>query len=245
MALDSVAIDFLREEMFYELPPNTDNYLHEASQADTPPSATFYDPEGDGTRLDSLGAHEHWNDAANKHYTRNLGTGEGIELVSVSPGSNSLPIVSITSPTEGQTFPPESDISIQATASDPDGSIAKVEFFEAGAGKLGEDTTAPYEHVWMDVPAGDYSVRARAVDDDGATKWSEAVGFSVSTPGDYDGDGDVDLDDYAIFAECLGGPEVTAPPGGCAQDDFENADSDGDDDVDLDDFGAFQLVFAG
>ena len=33
--------------------------------------------------LSSLGVHEHWNDNINKQYTKNLGTGEGIELVRV------------------------------------------------------------------------------------------------------------------------------------------------------------------
>ena len=51
--------------------------------ADDPPSGAFYDPDGDGTRLESLGVHEHWNNAQEKQYSRNLGTGEGIELVYV------------------------------------------------------------------------------------------------------------------------------------------------------------------
>jgi hypothetical protein len=61
-----------------------DNYLHEAALAHDPPSEAFYDPEGDGTRLASLGVHEHWNNDTDKQYSRNLGTGEGIELVQIS-----------------------------------------------------------------------------------------------------------------------------------------------------------------
>ncbi|HTU01203.1 MAG TPA: DUF362 domain-containing protein, partial [Candidatus Sulfotelmatobacter sp.] len=85
VAIDSVGIDFLRSEF-----PNLadvahcDGYLHEAARADTPPSGTVYDPERDGTRLASLGVHEHWNDAIHKQYSRNLGTGDGIELVYVN-----------------------------------------------------------------------------------------------------------------------------------------------------------------
>jgi hypothetical protein len=33
--------------------------------------------------LASLGVHEHWNNAQEKQYSKNLGKGEGIELVSV------------------------------------------------------------------------------------------------------------------------------------------------------------------
>jgi len=82
VAIDSVALDFLRNEpRCTEVTGNPENYLHEAAQADNPPSGTFYDPEGDGTRLASLGVHEHWNNAVEKKYSRNLGTGDGIELV--------------------------------------------------------------------------------------------------------------------------------------------------------------------
>ena len=60
---------------------NPDNYLHEAALANKPPSGTTYDPEGDGTALQSLGVHEHWNSPKEMKYSRNLGTGRGIELV--------------------------------------------------------------------------------------------------------------------------------------------------------------------
>lgn len=83
VAIDSVALDFLRNE-----PQATDctgrgvdNYLHESALANNPPSGAFYDPQGDGTRLASLGVHEHWNNAVDKKYSRNLDTAEGIELV--------------------------------------------------------------------------------------------------------------------------------------------------------------------
>jgi hypothetical protein len=46
---------------------------------------TFYNPNGDSVRLQSLGVHEHWNNAAEKKYSRNLGTGNGIELVRPQP----------------------------------------------------------------------------------------------------------------------------------------------------------------
>ena len=49
-----------------------DNYLHEAALADNA-SKTVYDLEWDGTARRSLGVHEHWNNAADKKYLRNLG----------------------------------------------------------------------------------------------------------------------------------------------------------------------------
>ncbi len=82
-AIDSVALDFVRNESKATdcTGRGVDNYLHEAALASNPPSGSVYDPDGDGKRLESLGVHEHWNNATDKKYSRNLGTGEGIELV--------------------------------------------------------------------------------------------------------------------------------------------------------------------
>jgi hypothetical protein len=62
-----------------------DDYLREAALAHDPPSGTFYDPNHATatSRLASLGVHEHWNNARDKQYSRNLGLAEGIELVAV------------------------------------------------------------------------------------------------------------------------------------------------------------------
>ncbi len=98
VAIDSVCLDFIRAE-----PRATDctgrgvdNYLHEAALADAPPSGTFYDPEGDGVRLQSLGVHEHWNNPIEKRYSRNLGADEGIELVVPALRSENGPVANLT-----------------------------------------------------------------------------------------------------------------------------------------------------
>jgi hypothetical protein len=86
VAIDSVAFDFLRTEWDdYPHKLGAEDYLHEAAQADDPASGTFYDPNHPGrvARLASLGVHEHWNNAQERRYSRNLGSGSGIELVAV------------------------------------------------------------------------------------------------------------------------------------------------------------------
>ena len=88
VAIDSVGYDFLLAEWPQEVSiaeGGAQDYLHEAALAENPPSGTFYDPEGDGTVMTSLGVHEHWNNAVDKQYSRNLGSGAGIELVSSNP----------------------------------------------------------------------------------------------------------------------------------------------------------------
>ncbi len=63
--------------------------------------------------------------------------------VTVNAPANVAPTVSITSPANGATFTAPASITINATASDSDGTLTRVEFFQ-GTTKLGEDTTAPY-----------------------------------------------------------------------------------------------------
>ena len=68
---------------------------------------------------------------------------------------NHPPVVSIQSPSTGTSVSAPANITITANASDSDGSIGKVEFFQ-GATKLGEAAAAPYTFVWNNVSAGAY-----------------------------------------------------------------------------------------
>ncbi|MDY0169503.1 MAG: DUF362 domain-containing protein [Thermoguttaceae bacterium] len=82
VAIESIGVDFFAAEAASRhMVGAVDNYLHEAALAHDPPSGVRYAPGGDGKRLSSLGVHEHWNNPERKQYTRDLGTGEGIELL--------------------------------------------------------------------------------------------------------------------------------------------------------------------
>jgi hypothetical protein len=86
VAIDSVAFDFLLNEWDETPGPGwsgADDYLHEAALIPDPCSGTNYDPNNDGGLTESLGVHEHWNNATDKQYSRNLDpvNGTGIELV--------------------------------------------------------------------------------------------------------------------------------------------------------------------
>ena len=67
--------------------------------------------------------------------------------------------MSITSPATGAIFVAPANITINANASDSDGTVSKVEFFN-GATKLGESLAAPYSLAWNNVSAGNYSLTA-------------------------------------------------------------------------------------
>ena len=97
VALESVCYDFLRTEWnginnhdpsnneFNNMPNvnGVDDYLHQAADKSNWPTGISYDPDNSGKPISSLGVHEHWNNAENKQYSRNLGKANGIELVSI------------------------------------------------------------------------------------------------------------------------------------------------------------------
>lgn len=97
-------------------------------------------------------------------------------------GINQLPIITLTQLTTGQSFIAPATIELKAAASDPDGIITKVEFFN-GAVKLGEDTSAPYAFTWPEVDVGTYTLKAVATDNAGATATS-TVELTVAAPTD-------------------------------------------------------------
>jgi len=97
-------------------------------------------------------------------------------------GGNQSPSVSITAPS-GNTFTAPASIPINANASDPDGSISKVDFYQ-GSTLLGSDASSPYSYTWNNVAAGSYSLTARATDNAGAVTTSAVVAVTVNgTPG--------------------------------------------------------------
>lgn len=123
-------------------------------------SAWAYSP-GDG---------DHWQDAW--IYVSECGPG----------GDNTPPTTSISSPSDNAVFTTGSTIVIDAVASDSDGSIDKVSFYQNGS-LLGEDTTSPYSFNWTGFAAGGYSLTVIATDNEGATTTSAAVSVTVESQG--------------------------------------------------------------
>ena len=109
VALESVVLDFLRNEPAYDniLEGTVDNYLHEAALAHDPPSGSSYDPENDGSTLASLGVHEHWNSGLDRKYSRNLGIGNGIELITEEPRVNPVALIAPADDAAGVSTGPE------------------------------------------------------------------------------------------------------------------------------------------
>jgi uncharacterized repeat protein (TIGR01451 family) len=123
-----------------------------------------------------------WNNVAIGSYlitakaTDNSGTTTTSGAISITV--NNPPAVSLASPLNGSTFAAPATITINANASDSDGSVAKVEFFQNSV-KLGEDSTSPYSFTWNNVGAGSYSLTAVATDNLGSISTSSPVNITV------------------------------------------------------------------
>lgn len=98
-----------------------------------------------------------------------------------TPG-NQAPAVSLSSPANNASFTTPANITLTATASDADGTVSKVEFFN-GSTKLGESLTAPYSFAWNGVTTGNYALTAKATDNSNAATTSSIINISVqATP---------------------------------------------------------------
>ncbi|UII24360.1 Ig-like domain-containing protein [Fulvivirga ligni] len=94
---------------------------------------------------------------------------------------NQPPVVSISSPYNGSSFIPGTNVNISASASD-DQQVTKVEFYSNG-NYLGEDNSAPYNYSLNNVTTGSYILTAVAFDNEGLSSTSSDVNITVSTDG--------------------------------------------------------------
>jgi hypothetical protein len=109
VAIDAVGYDILYSE--YEQLPSGDerkgqeypffegsnDYLLQAADPGNWPAEISYDPVNDGTAIGSLGVYEHWDSPITRRYSRNLGTGDGIELVYVTSYSEPTSLQNLSS----------------------------------------------------------------------------------------------------------------------------------------------------
>ncbi|WP_051238679.1 glycosyl hydrolase [Gaetbulibacter saemankumensis] len=99
-------------------------------------------------------------------------------LIIVTQNGNVAPTTTISTPKNNETFKEGNDILISAMASDIDGVITKVEFYD-GAIKLGEDAAEPYSFNWSNAGVGSHELTVKATDDKGSIGTSQVVNISV------------------------------------------------------------------
>ncbi|MEO7251845.1 MAG: Ig-like domain-containing protein, partial [Arenimonas sp.] len=96
------------------------------------------------------------------------------------PPPNVPPSISLTSPTNGATGTAPASFALTANATDSDGTISKVEFYDSYT-LIATDTAAPYTYTYPGLLIGSYSLSAKATDNSGATTTSSAVTVTSTT----------------------------------------------------------------
>ncbi len=93
--------------------------------------------------------------------------------------TNTLPTVSITSPSNNATYTTGDPVNLTATASDANGTIARVNFYRNGV-FLSTDASSPYTASWTSTVGG-HAFEAWAVDNEGDSAKSTAINITVGT----------------------------------------------------------------
>jgi hypothetical protein len=112
--------------------------------------------------------------------TDNLGNTVTSAPVYVVVRPNQAPTVTLANPAAGDILI-VNNVTLNATATDVDGTVAQVQFYEGGT-VWGTDTTAPYGAIRTSVPAGVHTITAVAIDDKGLSSTSAPVTFTVVAP---------------------------------------------------------------
>jgi hypothetical protein len=105
---------------------------------------------------------------------RNLAAEGQVEIV-----VNQEPTVVLVQPAPGTTLTAPATFLLEANATDPDGSVVEVQFFE-GTNSLGRVMSpSPFVWSWSGVPEGSYVLTAVATDNQGESTVSEPVAVTV------------------------------------------------------------------
>ena len=99
-------------------------------------------------------------------------------LILVTSTSNALPTISLVTPENNATFTQGKTVSITANASDFDGTIQQVSFYQNDI-LISTDTAAPYAATWNPV-AANYTLTAKATDNNGAISTSQIVNVTIA-----------------------------------------------------------------
>ena len=98
-----------------------------------------------------------------------------------NPAPNLPPSVTLTNPANNSIFRACTLVNLAATASDSDGDIASVAFFD-GTNRLGLTQIPPYRWIATNLAGGLHWLTAQATDDRGAVRTSAVVNVTITPP---------------------------------------------------------------
>ena len=107
-----------------------------------------------------------------------------VEAYAVAGAQNSSPNVTVTGPAAGSDFAVSTPVTLQATATDVDGTVNHVNFYANGTlvGADTESVAGAFTTTWTSALAGTFSITAEATDDEGATGTSTPVAITFTPP---------------------------------------------------------------
>ncbi len=157
---------------------------------DTKQYSVFVTPQGNNTEQLIAENFNFRTQQANLANVNNWATFSGVgtltacdfETRALENNENILPTVFMTSPADGAVFDDGSTITLSATASDSDGTVVRVTWYQNGI-RILSDSGEPFSKLWENVPAGNYSITATAEDDSGGFTTSSPVNINVVTSG--------------------------------------------------------------
>lgn len=109
------------------------------------------------------------------------GQGQSASVSITVASANGAPTAALTSPSAGQSFAVNTNVTLAANASDPEGRMSRVDFLVNDAVR-GSDTSAPYSVGWSPTTAGTYRLAAVAYDADSLSTRSAEITVTVSAP---------------------------------------------------------------
>ncbi len=113
--------------------------------------------------------------------TDNLGNITDSAPIIVTAATSAPPVVALTNPLNGTSFTVGTTLTLAASASDPDGTVASVQFLVNGIAQGSADTSAPYTAAWTPGAAGVYTITAQATDNTGNVSTSAAFTITIGS----------------------------------------------------------------
>lgn len=138
-------------------------------------------------------------------------TSQSDVLVIVTSSANMEPYVTISSPADNTSYYEGKSIPLSANASDLDGTVALVEFFD-GVNKIGQDVSKPFNITWTGGIIASHIITAKATDNGGATKISAPVTVIITQAPSCEG-GPANGDYTYRFSPDKNNPKLTFIPG--------------------------------
>jgi hypothetical protein len=145
------------------------------------PAMAYPCPLAHGLSLDCNNDDYYHTDPPPDSYLANHWNVANSAFLTTEQPPNVPPVIDLATPGDVRALVAPAAIPLTATAVDPDGAMARVEFY-SGESLLASDDAFPYTMTWNIAASGVYTVAARAYDNEGASTTSAPLSVTVTEP---------------------------------------------------------------